>query len=135
MIIPNGDLLGAHLINWTMAGSTRQMELQVSIARGTDLQKPFDIIRQLLAANKRIRKNPEPSILIQRFDNYSVDINIMFWVKEFRDGFVSKSEIAAAIDNAFQKNNIPLSSARQEIYINSPGKPAATDGDDETKKP
>jgi small-conductance mechanosensitive channel len=117
VIIPNGDLLNAHLINWTMAGSKRQMKLVVSIARGTDLQKPSQIINGLLAANEHIHHHPAPSVLFQNLVNNAIDINVIFWVKDYKDGASVKSEIIAAIDSAFKENDIQPPFPQKENYI------------------
>lgn len=128
MVIPNGDLLNAHLVNWTMAGSKRQVEIIVGVAYGTDLRKPQAIINKLLAANERIHQHPVPSVLFQNFNNSSIDIKVVFWVRDFKDGALVKSEVIVAIDTAFKKAGIVIPFPQQELHIIPP--PEKGDGDE-----
>jgi len=127
MVIPNGDLLNAHLINWTLAGSKRQIEIIVGVAYGTDLQKPQQIIAGLLAENKRIHEHPKPAVLFQNFNNSSIDIKTIFWVRDYKDGAAVKSEIIAAIDVAFKNEGIVIPFPQQELYIHQPPADEAID--------
>ncbi|WPU92963.1 mechanosensitive ion channel [Mucilaginibacter sabulilitoris] len=119
MVIPNGDLLNAHLVNWTLAGSKRQMEIALSVVHGTDLQKPQQIILDLLAANERIHQHPKPAVLFQNFNNGAIDIKVSFWVRDYKDGASVKSEIIMAIDAEFKKEGIVIPLPQQDLHIHA----------------
>jgi potassium efflux system protein len=117
MVIPNGDLLNAHLVNWTMAGSKRQVEIVVGVAYGTDLSKPQSVIRELLSANDRIHEHPQPSVLFQNFSDSAIDVKVVFWVRDFKDGASVKSETIMAIDAAFKKEGIVIPFPQQDVHV------------------
>ncbi len=117
MVIPNGDLLNAHLINWTLAGSKRQMEIVIGVAYGTDLKKASDIIMGLIAANKRIHEHPQAGVLFQEFNSSSIEVKVAFWVRDYKDGPAVRSDIVLAIDKAFRENDIEIPFPQQELYV------------------
>jgi small-conductance mechanosensitive channel len=39
VIIPNGDLVSQHVINWTLSNNQRRVEIIVRVKYGSDLNK------------------------------------------------------------------------------------------------
>lgn len=106
VIIPNGDLMSQHLINWTLGNTKRRFELSVGVAYGTDLEQTQQLLTKLLDSDKRILKHPEPLIQINQFNNSSIDFVLKFWVTHFSIGLDVKSDLIIAIDKLFKENNI-----------------------------
>jgi potassium efflux system protein len=117
VVIPNGDLLNAHLINWTLAGSKREMDIVIGVAYGTDLQKPQQILNDLMDANPRIHHHPKPLVLFLNFSNSSIDLKVIFWVRDYKEGAIVKSDLIKAIDIAFKANDIVIPFPQQDLYI------------------
>jgi potassium efflux system protein len=119
MVIPNGDLLNAHLINWTLAGSKRQMEIVLGVAYGTDLQRIQQIILDLIATNKRIHEHPKPGVIFKNFNSSAIDIDVTFWVRDYKDGASVRSEVIAGIDKTFRENDIVIPIPQQDLYMHT----------------
>ncbi|WP_147313875.1 mechanosensitive ion channel family protein [Deminuibacter soli] len=128
LIMPNGDLLSSHLINWTSGGSKRRMNILMGVAYNTDLEKARTLLLQLLSADERIMKYPEPIVQFEAFNNSSIDIKILFWVRQLRDAFTVRSDTIATINEHFKKNDISIPFPQQDIHIhrisNTVDKPA-----------
>ncbi|MGN6435363.1 MAG: mechanosensitive ion channel domain-containing protein [Agriterribacter sp.] len=125
VVIPNGDLLNAHLINWTLGGGKRKVELAVGVAYGTDLNKAREIILAILNEDEKILKYPAPAILFQQFGNSSIDVQVLFWVRDFREGLPVKSNVIMSIDQAFKSNGIVIPFPQTDIHIISPPAPVS----------
>ncbi|NCD71157.1 mechanosensitive ion channel family protein [Mucilaginibacter agri] len=134
MVIPNGDLLNSHLTNWTLAGSKRQMDLTVGVAYGTDLQKTQEIVATLLDDNERIHRHPQPLVFFQNFGDNSIDMRLLFWVREFKDGTMVKSDVIKTIDKVFKANDIVIPFPQQDVYLHQTDKTDAQK-EIEEKKP
>lgn len=117
LIMPNGDLLTAHLLNWTSNGHKRRMMITVGVAYDTDLEKTREILTGLFAHDKRILNNPAPKVLFKEFNQSSIDIQLLFWVRSFKEAFDIKSGLVAAITSAFRENNIIIPFPRQDVHI------------------
>lgn len=127
LIIPNGDLLSQHLVNWTMGSNRRRYEIQVGVAYDTDLLKARSLINKVLSDNVMVLKNPEPVIWVTTFNNSSIDFVIKFWVAHFNYGFDVKSELMIDIDKIFRENGIVIPFPQQDIYIKTASDTKADD--------
>jgi small-conductance mechanosensitive channel len=117
VVIPNGELLNAHLVNWTLGGSKKRIDLAVGIAYGTDLQKTKQVLLELLGESEHILKYPAPDVLFGEFGSSAILVKVFFWVADAREGNQVKSEMIAAIDTHFQKMGIVIPFPQQELHI------------------
>jgi len=119
VIIPNGDLLNQHLVNWTMGSSRRRYEIQIGVAYGTDLNRTKLLLMEILHEHKQILKNPEPIVLATNFGESSIDFVVKYWVSHFNFGLDVKSDLILSIDNIFKENNIVIPFPQRDIHIQS----------------
>lgn len=119
VIIPNGDLLSSHLINWTMGSFRRRFELDLGVAYGSDLKKVTEIIRQVLDQNTMVLKTPEPMVWLTKFNDSSIDFAIKFWVPHFNYGNDVKTDLIIEIDAAFRANGIEIPFPQRDLHIRS----------------
>jgi potassium efflux system protein len=117
LVIPNGDLLNSHLVNWTLGGNRKRIDVIVGVAYGTDLEKVKVILNEILANDERILKIPQPVVLFQDFSESFVEIKALFWVRYFKDALVMRSDLILAINNQFNKAGIVIPFAQQDVYI------------------
>ncbi|MCX6269291.1 MAG: mechanosensitive ion channel [Bacteroidetes bacterium] len=119
VIIPNGDLLNQHLVNWTMGSSRRRFDLTLGVAYGTDLGKTKQLLLDLMLTDPRILKNPEPIVLALDFNSSSVDLILKFWVSHFAIGFDVKSDLIVAVDKLFKEHGVVIPFPQQDVYVRS----------------
>jgi len=82
IIVPNGDLLSQHLINWTMQDRSKRIEFNISVPYETDIEVARKIIGDKLAKNERVLSLPKPVIIIQDFGEYAISIRTLLWVAD-----------------------------------------------------
>jgi potassium-dependent mechanosensitive channel len=126
VIVPNGDLLNQHLVNWTLGNKRRRFELPLGVAYGTDLGKTKQLLLDLMLKDNRILRNPQPFVLATEFSNSSVDLVLKFWVAHFEIGFDVKSDLILAVDALFREQGIVIPFPQQDVHIRpdteNPGK-------------
>ncbi|HEX5152975.1 MAG TPA: mechanosensitive ion channel domain-containing protein [Parafilimonas sp.] len=127
MVIPNGDLLNQHLVNWTHGNTFRCVDIAIGVAYGTDLAKAIQILKDLPAKDERILSSPPPGVIIQNFNSSSITMLLSFWVQNIREWVSVKSDIILAIDIAFKEHGIEIPVPQQDIRILS----ATKDGRDD----
>jgi small-conductance mechanosensitive channel len=91
IIVPNGDLLSQHLINWTMQDRNKQVACMIGIPYNSDIQKVREIIRETLTGNEKIMPSPGPSVTVKQFGDRTIDLQISFWVFDLSDAGVIRS--------------------------------------------
>jgi potassium efflux system protein len=119
VIIPNGDLIAQHIINWTHGNTSRRIEVQVGVAYGSNVNDCQDIIEKVLASNKQVINYPKPSILLDKFGNSSVDFRVLFWTGDIANWIQTKSEIMTAIYKNFEEKGIQIPFPQQDLHIRS----------------
>jgi small-conductance mechanosensitive channel len=122
VVIPNGDLLNHHLINWTRENISRSIDIPVGVAYGTNLEQAIKILKELPAKDERILSYPNPSVIIKQFNSSSIDMVLSLWVRNIADADGVKSDIILAIDHAFKENSITIPFPTQELHISSSAK-------------
>ncbi len=120
VIIPNGDLLNAHLINWTLGDTKRRVEVLVGVAYGTDLDKVKNILLNIVNSHERILPVPGPTVLVKEFAASSIDFRVLFWIDSAYHVWGNvKSDVLEQIDLCFKKEGIEIPFAQQDINIRS----------------
>jgi len=134
VIIPNGDLLNAHLVNWTMGNPRRRIDIIVGVSYGTDLQLAKQVVSDLLKNDERIYKYPAPTVLVIGFNSSSIDLKVLFWVRHIREMWALKSDIITAIDVAFKENGIVIPFPQHDLHIRSGMPDFIRDSENEDRK-
>jgi potassium efflux system protein len=120
VIIPNGDLISHHVVNWTLSNSNRRIELLVNTAYGTDIQKVKDLLKGILANREDIMSQPGPSVFLHNVTESSVDFRIFFWAADISNFLELKSAVLADIYDAFRKEGIEMPSGDKDINLHFP---------------
>lgn len=116
VIIPNGDLLSQHLVNWTLSDKSRRIELLIGVAYGTDLEKVHEIIEKILAQDG-ILSFPKPNIFVHNFGDSAVEFRILFWVANFDHWLEVKNEVLRKIYQAFALEKIQIPFPQRDVHI------------------
>ena len=77
--IPNGSLSSGVVINYSHQ-ETRRVEWIIGIDYGEDYNKVQQIVRDILAEDKRILNEPAPFISLHALDASSVNVVVRVWV-------------------------------------------------------
>lgn len=118
IIIPNGDLLGQQLVNWTM-GKGKKVSIVVGVAYGTDLEKASNLIKEMLMNDGRINKQPVPRVLPLLFGDSRIDLEIAFWVTHYLEVPFVKGDIINKVDVLFKKEGIVIPFPQRDIHFRS----------------
>ncbi len=115
IIIPNGDLLSQHLVNWTLSNNNRRVELIVGVAYGTELDKVRKLLYHLILDREDIMKEPAPMVLINTFSENTVDFRILFWVADLSKWLEMKSKVMSDIYETFYREGVEIPFPRKEL--------------------
>ncbi|MFC1226205.1 mechanosensitive ion channel family protein [Pedobacter sp. BG31] len=131
LVMPNGDLLNSHLMNWSLSGNRRRLSITIGIDYGTDLQKCREIIISILEKEDRVLKTPKPAVNFELFNTNSVDLKIQIWTRHLQDNNPTRNDLLIAIHRAFNNEGIKIPVNQQEVYLHEMNKPLARVNGDE----
>ncbi|MFN3997811.1 mechanosensitive ion channel family protein [Algoriphagus sp.] len=118
IIVPNGDLLSQHLINWTLSDKRRRVELLIGVAYSSDMAMVESLIQEALDQDT-ISKTPAPRILMQTFGDNSVDFRVLFWVDDMDTWLQVRHQVMSAIYASFLENGIEIPFPKRDVYLKS----------------
>jgi len=104
VVIPNRKIAGEILHNY---GEIRQMDLSVNVAYGTDLDLAVGAIREVLASNARVLKEPAPLVAAAALGDCAISIVIKPWVT-VPDYGAAAGEINPAVVEAFRLQGVQI---------------------------
>lgn len=108
IIVPNGDLLSQHLINWTMQDRSKRVEFTVGVPYDTDIEATRQLIADKLAKNERVLPLPKPVIIVQDFGEYAIGIRTLLWVADLSVAGEVRTEAMIDVKSVLSEAGINL---------------------------
>ncbi|GAB3905782.1 mechanosensitive ion channel family protein [Mucilaginibacter boryungensis] len=130
VIIPNGDLISQHVVNWTLSNSNRRIELMIATAYGADINHTKDLLKNMLSNREDIMTSPAPSVFLSGVSETSVDFKIFFWAADITTTNALKSTVLADIYDMLPRENVAIPSARKDLYLHFPEGMPVVGGDE-----
>ncbi|MGI4885776.1 MAG: mechanosensitive ion channel family protein [Janthinobacterium lividum] len=97
IILPNGDLLSNHVINWTLSNNHIRTELALNLGPDIDLEQARQIISEEILKNPNTLHKVAPEILLNNVTTTGYDLKALFWINNIRQEQALKSELLAGI--------------------------------------
>jgi small-conductance mechanosensitive channel len=117
LIVPNGDLISQHVINWTLSNNNRRVELIVGVAYGSDINKVEALLKSIIRNRQDIMQTPAPLVFLHNFSESSVDFRLWFWIVDINTSLTLKSRIMGEIYTAFAKEGIEIPHPKRDIQV------------------
>jgi small conductance mechanosensitive channel len=102
--LPNGQCWGAPILNFTSNG-TRMVELTFRVGYDADLDKAMALVREAIAADKRVLAAPPPNIRVSALGDYAVSILAQFWCAS-GDFMPLRWDVTKAVKEAFDRAGV-----------------------------
>lgn len=117
LVVPNGDLLNNHLVNWSDARNARKVVIPLGVAYGSDLKKAKAVLEEIARADEHIMDTPAPAAVPRGFGNNVIQIDLVCWAANLHDAETLTGNIMLEIDAAFRQHQIEMPVPLQDIRI------------------
>ncbi len=115
--IPNSSIIKNTLVNYTKDGNLR-VNFLIGIAPECDINHTRNLIIDYLNQNKQILKSPQPNVIVQELGEFTVDLQVLFWVdilanKKLPDSYLGhniRSKAITEIKKILDENKIEMPS-------------------------
>jgi small conductance mechanosensitive channel len=115
VIIPNGQVTGGNIMNFTVNG-TRRIDLVVGVSYEDDLKKTQEVIKQVIAGDGRILKEPAYTVAVSELGDSSVNFVVRPWVNA-ADYWSVRFDLIEKIKLALDKNGITIPFPQRDIHV------------------
>jgi small-conductance mechanosensitive channel len=119
VIVPNSELIGSRVINWSLTDQLRRISIPVSVAYGTDPNRVMDVLIEIARKHPAVLADPAPMVVFDRFADSSLNFTLLCWSLVQR-WFLTRSELTIAINNAFKEAGIQIPFPQQDVHVHWP---------------
>jgi len=78
--MPNSSMWGAPIKNFTCNGK-RRMDLVVGISYNDSIDRGYEVLREVIAAESRFLTDPEPKLMVHSLADSSVNLQLRAWTR------------------------------------------------------
>lgn len=115
IIIPNGGLANGSITNFSKK-ETRRVDWTFGIAYGDSYEKARDIILDLIKADERIHKDPEPFVALSGLGDSSVNIVVRVWL-DAPNYWPVFFDMNQKVYNTFSKEGINIPFPQMDVHL------------------
>lgn len=101
IVIPNSELYTNRVVVNT-AYDRRRLNVTIRIGYGDDLEEARAVILKALDGLPEVRQDPSPAVLVREFDDFSVILEVRFWINPpiRREAVLAEDQVLSAIKPA-----------------------------------
>lgn len=129
IMVPNERFITTAFTNWTHNNTKQRYPLRFQVAYDTDLEKMFDIVREVVASHPKVLTGDDLPIAeradveIEGFGESGIDILVEFWMAGIDDGDNRVGgDLLLMIWTALKANGIEIPFPQREVKIVKPAK-------------
>ncbi len=115
--IPNSIMANAKIINESAPQPRFRIRVPVGVAYGSNLRQVERLLNQVALDNDRVVKSPEPRSRVRRFNDSSVDFELLCWVEDPRLKGLVTHELFRDIYDKFEEVGISIPFPQRDIHI------------------
>jgi len=108
VIIPNGDILTQHIVNWTLSNNQQRLEMSLKVMGSDDMEKVATAIKKIILSSAYIFENREPQVLFTNVLENGFDVKVFFWSADVYKSSEAKSEITLLLHNKLKSEGLSL---------------------------
>jgi small-conductance mechanosensitive channel len=97
LVIPNSVLTKEKVVNLSRPTRALTTRVEVGVAYGSDPAVVKRILRESALASLRVESGREPVVLLQRFGDFSLNYLLVFWVRDYTEQGLGRSEVQEEI--------------------------------------
>ncbi len=115
IIIPNGPLSNGSITNFSTE-QTRRVDMKFGIGYADDIHKTKNILKDLIDADERILREPEPVVVLSELGDSSVNFTVRVW-SNAADFWGIYFDMQEKVKAAFDKQGISIPFPQQDVHL------------------
>jgi len=119
-LIPNEDLITQQVINWSYSDTKVRVKIPFGISYQADPHLVKSLALEAMHGVPRVLKHPAPICLLRGFGDSSVDMEILVWINDPKNGVGNvKSDVLFKVWDMLKENNIEIPFPQRDLHIKS----------------
>lgn len=118
VIMPNGQITGSHIVNYTKRGSLR-VDMTFGIGYSDDLLKAKQLLEQILHENEYVLAEPAPNVAVSELADSSVNFAVRPYVA-VENYWAAHFAIHEAVKLRFDAEGISIPFPQRDVHLFQP---------------
>ena len=119
VVVPNGTLVSNNVTNWTLMDSRRRIDLDISVAYGSDIQILLPLLVATASAMPGVISEPAPVALLKGYGPSSLDFAVRVWTYDMDRWVNIRSDLYAKILEELNKAGIEIPFNQYDVNLRS----------------
>jgi potassium-dependent mechanosensitive channel len=117
VVVPNGMLLSDKLVNWTLTGNSRRINIDVSTTYDVNPQQTIALLVGIAARLDGIAPFPAPFAIMTGLAPGELQFNVRAWTTQQADWVAVRSEFAMRIRDGLAEAGIKVPLPQRELHV------------------
>jgi potassium-dependent mechanosensitive channel len=110
VIIPNGDVLSNHIVNWTLSNNNVRIALTFTIEKPADPAAiDQEAIKELVRKHPNVLDRREPEVILNAVSSKADELRVYFWIKDITKTAYTTGEIRTSIYQLLDQKGLVVS--------------------------
>ena len=117
IIVPNKEIAGNRLINWSQPDAATKVKLKIGVAMDEDLERVKKIILDICTKEKAVSKKDLPAVVCTGFGPYFIEMLVVVTVDDCRNAGGATDKLVIGLQEAFRSEKILLPIPMQQVLL------------------
>ena len=117
IVLPNSTVLNGNIINYS-ALAIRRLDMEFSVAYGSDMDKVEEVLRKVAQDHPQILKSMKINIYMKSHDNSAITYALKVWTNN-GDYFSVSHSLPRLVYDAFKENGITIPFNQLDVHFDS----------------
>lgn len=126
VVVPNGMLLADKLVNWTLNGTRRRIDINVATGYDVAPQRTIELLQGIARNVQGVAMSPAPLAILTGLAPGQIEFNLRAWTTDSADWLLVRSDMAVQVQNGLAEAGIAVPKPQRELHLHAAADPPAT---------
>lgn len=108
VIIPNGDILGQQIVNYTLSNNQIRLEKDLEVSGSKDMELVSSSIKEAIRSSSFIFEDREPQILFTKVNDNGFGVKAYFWCADVYRSEEAKSDVLILLHTKLKEKGLSV---------------------------